>query len=79
MNSFPSSQLFPCGIAEIVTSFVRFTDGEKAALRATKEGKSGGNTGATTDVFSVRVVAVGVAVGRSTAFQIRWLRCRIQL
>lgn len=44
------------GKLEIVMDAVRLTDGEKAALRATKEGKGGGHTGAMT----AGIVATGL-------------------
>ncbi len=44
----PKRRMARGGKLEIVMDSVRLTDGEKAALRATKEGKGGGHTGAMT-------------------------------
>jgi hypothetical protein len=52
----PKRRMARGGKLEIVMDSVRLTDGEKAALRATKEGKGGGHTGAMT----AGIVATGL-------------------
>jgi len=52
----PKRRMARGGKLEIVMDSVRLTDGEKAALRATKEGKGGGHTGAMT----IGIVATGL-------------------
>jgi len=52
----PKRRMARGGKVEIVMDSVRLTDGEKAALRATKEGKGGGHTGAMT----AGIVATGL-------------------
>jgi PEGA domain len=47
-EALPKRRMARGGKLEIVMDAVRLTDGEKAALRATKEGKGGGHTGAMT-------------------------------
>ena len=52
----PKRRMARGGKLEIVMDSVRLADGEKAALRATKEGKGGGHTGAMT----AGIVATGL-------------------
>ncbi len=52
----PKRRMARGGKLEIVMDSVRLADGEKAALRATKEGKGGGHTGAMT----IGIVATGL-------------------